>query len=120
MDAISRLISLAMRAGVSTEAITKHLRGIRCPSPAWTENGVVLSCPDAIGLAIEHYVAWRQNGNGEHASEMVSEKLPMADVVKQTSTVAESSMGACPECGGHMKHEDGCMTCLFCGFSRCG
>ncbi len=120
MDAISRLISLAMRAGVSTEAITKHLRGIRCPSPAWTENGVVLSCPDAIGLAIEHYVAWRQNGNGEHASEMVSGKLPMADVVKQTSTVAESSMGACPECGGHMKHEDGCMTCLFCGFSRCG
>lgn len=119
MDATSRLISLAMRAGVSTAAIIKHLRGIRCPSPAWTDSGVVLSCPDAIGLAIERYEKWRNNGNGENASDQVSANLPMAEVVNETAT-GESSMGACPECGGHMKHEDGCMTCIACGFSRCG
>lgn len=118
MDATSRLISLAMRAGVSTEAILKHLRGIRCPSPAWGEGGVVLSCPDAIGLAIEHYLKWRGTGNG-NASEQVSASLPDAPVVKNT-VLAENLMGACPECGGHMKHEDGCMTCIACGFSRCG
>lgn len=118
MDAISRLISLAMRAGVSTEAILKHLRGIRCPSPAWVEGGVVLSCPDAIGLAIENYVKWRNNGNG-NASEKVSAKLAEPPIIDHSFS-EESLMGACPECGGHMKHEDGCMTCIACGFSRCG
>ncbi len=118
MDAISRLISLAMRAGVSTDAILKHLRGIRCPSPAWTEGGAVLSCPDAIGLAIEHYLNWRKKSHGQ-ASEQVSESLPEANYTRQQIT-GESLMGACPECGGHMKHEDGCLTCIACGFSRCG
>lgn len=117
MDAISRLISLAMRAGVSTDAILKHLRGIRCPSPSWSEGGIVLSCPDAIGLALENYIKWRNNGN---ASDQVSASLPEASSHLTKKPAGESLMGACPECGGHMKHEDGCMTCIACGFSRCG
>jgi ribonucleoside-diphosphate reductase alpha chain len=27
--------------------------------------------------------------------------------------------GACPECGGHMTHQSGCATCMFCGYSKC-
>ena len=27
--------------------------------------------------------------------------------------------GACPECGGHMTHQNGCATCVFCGYSKC-
>jgi ribonucleoside-diphosphate reductase alpha chain len=26
----------------------------------------------------------------------------------------------CPECGGAMEHEGGCVVCRGCGYSRCG
>ena len=55
-EAISRLVSTALRAHVKPESIVKHLRGTRCPAPAWQEGGIVMSCPDAIGIALEKYI----------------------------------------------------------------
>jgi len=54
-EAISRLISLALRSGVNVGELVEQLRGIRCPSPAMTESGTVLSCSDAIARAISGY-----------------------------------------------------------------
>ena len=53
-----RLISLALRAGVSPEAIVKNSTGIRCDKPSFgavsTEEtqSEILSCPDAIGRTV--------------------------------------------------------------------
>ena len=57
LEAIGRLISLALRSGVEVSAISKHLRGIRCPSIAWEEGKSILSCPDAIGGVLEKRIA---------------------------------------------------------------
>jgi ribonucleoside-diphosphate reductase alpha chain len=105
-EALSRMISVSLRAGVDPQAILKHLRGIRCPSPAWAQGGKVLSCADAVGIAMEHYLEWMETGT---ASTMVS---------KNTDDLVNLA-GACPECGSALEHESGCAVCRSCGFSKC-
>jgi ribonucleoside-diphosphate reductase alpha chain len=105
-EALSRLISVSLRAGVDPQAIIKHLRGIRCPSPAWAQGGKVLSCADAVGIAIEHYLEWMETGEA-------------STVVSKNSDGLVNLAGACPECGGALEHESGCAVCRACGFSKC-
>jgi ribonucleoside-diphosphate reductase alpha chain len=28
-------------------------------------------------------------------------------------------VGVCPDCGGALRHEEGCIKCQACGFSKC-
>jgi ribonucleoside-diphosphate reductase alpha chain len=105
-EALSRLISVSLRAGVDPQAIIKHLRGIRCPSPAWAQGGKVLSCADAVGIAIEHYLEWMETGEA-------------STIVSKNSDGLVNLAGACPECGGALEHESGCAVCRACGFSKC-
>ena len=107
LDSIGRLCSLALRSGVELEMIKKHLRGIRCPSPAWGKGGQVTSCADAIGIAIEHYLAMK---NGEEDKVKVIEK---------NTSKQDTMIGACPDCGSPVSHESGCVVCHYCGFSKC-
>ncbi|MGQ9455489.1 MAG: vitamin B12-dependent ribonucleotide reductase [Armatimonadota bacterium] len=106
LEAIGRLISLALRAGVDQHSIHKHLRGIRCHSPAWGNGGAVMSCADAIGIAIEHYLEERKTG------------IPTDTISKPTDKL-DLLVGACPDCGSAVEHESGCIICRYCGFSRC-
>jgi len=105
-EALSRLISVSLRAGVDPEAIIKHLRGIRCPSPAWAEGGKVLSCADGVGIVLEHALQYAETG------------VAGSGVTKHTDALDNLS-GACPECGGSLEHESGCAVCRSCGYSKC-
>jgi len=100
------MISVSLRAGVDPRAILKHLRGIRCPSPAWAQGGKVLSCADAVGIAMEHYLEWIETGSSSVA-------------VSKSTDGLDNLAGACPECGSALEHESGCAVCRACGFSKC-
>jgi len=105
-EALSRMISMSLRAGVDPDTVVRQLRGIRCPTPTWAEGGKVLSCADAVGIALEHFVAWQKTGEVHTA------------VVKNTDKL-DNLAGACPECGSALEHESGCAVCRACGFSKC-
>jgi ribonucleoside-diphosphate reductase alpha chain len=105
-EAIGRLISLAFRYGVPPEKIVKQLRGIRCHEPHGFGSNQILSCPDAIGKALADKYGLA-NGNGGHA------------VVGQLEMPIKAAQGACPDCGGAIEHEGGCMVCRACGYSKC-
>jgi ribonucleoside-diphosphate reductase alpha chain len=107
LDGVSRVISAALRAGVKPESIIKQLRGNRCSSPTMVQGGWVLSCPDAIGIALEHYAQFKQTGEESTTT------------TKWSSTL-DNLVGACPDCGSPVEHESGCIVCRFCGFSKCG
>ena len=95
-EATSRLISVALRAGVDINTIIEQLQGIRCYATL-NKKLRVLSCPDAIARALKKAVGERQP---------VEEK--------------EETTSVCPECGAKLAHESGCVTCYKCGYSKCG
>jgi len=94
IEAAGRLISLALRSGVKPDAVIKQLVGIRCPHTTWQNGKSVLSCPDAIAQVLTQYV----DSPVEAPSDM---------------------LGVCPECSGVLFHEEGCLVCHVCGFSKC-
>ena len=105
-EAVSRMVSLALRAGIDPKSIVEQLRGIRCPIPTWHEGEMVLSCADAIGKTLEKAINEVQSLQGQ-----------------PKITFTNLDMGLCPqcpECGGIMENEGGCSVCKSCGFSKCG
>jgi ribonucleoside-diphosphate reductase alpha chain len=106
-EAVSRLISLALRAGIDPKSIVEQLRGIRCPIPTWHEGEMILSCADAIGRVLEKGIN-DMHGNGTQAQQQIS-----------FTSLDMGFCPQCPECGGIMEHEGGCAVCKTCGFSKC-
>jgi len=106
-EAISRLISLSLRAGIDPRAVIKQLRGVRCPNPGWEKGGMILSCSDAIAKALERYMLEKKTPVGKKVSVMSAGFL-------------ERVPGFCPDCGGTLDHESGCVVCRQCGYSKCG
>jgi len=107
-EAICRLISFIMRCGVDIAPIVKHLKGISCHSTTWGQGGRILSCADAIAKAIELHL------------DPHTVKQENVDMKNSVSTSVVLIKGACPECGGIVDHEGGCVVCRACGFSECG
>ncbi len=114
-EAVSRLISLALRSGLDRMSIVKQLKGVRCPNQAWERGGRILSCADAIAKAIERY--------GGVTREMM-DPGEADDPAHRGETNGKGNdyvmVGVCPECHGPLEFEGGCSVCRGCGFSRCG
>jgi len=96
-EAICRLISLALRSGISVRQIVKQLQGIGGSQPVFERRGVVSSIPDAIAKVLNDNF-----GNGTK--------------IKRRPDIAQEH---CPDCGGMLEHEEGCVLCRGCGYSQC-
>jgi ribonucleoside-diphosphate reductase alpha chain len=122
LEAIGRLVSLGFRAGIEVKSIIEQLRNIRCPSPSWEKGQRIFSCADAIARVVERRLVNNQ------AAKMTVESTPIAmkhssDDEPAASDIAKALggdiVGVCPDCGGALRHEEGCMKCHACGFSKC-
>ena len=108
MIGLSRMISLAARNGVSIHDIVDQLNSCgTCPSYAVrraTKHDVSPGscCPVAIAHGLMEM--WKKVNNSD------------IEIVKP-ETVEDRER--CPECGGDLKHEMGCVTCTSCGYSKC-
>ena len=125
-EAVSRMVSLALRSGISIDSIIKQVKGIRCPSPAWGEGGSILSCPDAIARALERYTKDAVS-HQHHKPRAAVSAQPQPTVAYSSSDCAKGGsknhLGLCPECpdcGGLLEFGEGCAFCRGCGFSKCG
>jgi len=101
LEAICRLITVALRSGVDLSQVVKQLRGIRCPSISWEGGKSILSCSDAIASVLEKHV------DGEDRPKLEDYGL------------AKNMAGQCPECSNMLVYQEGCYHCLACGYTKC-
>ncbi len=128
-EAIGRLISLALRSGVSMRDIHRQLRGISSDRAVGFGDSKVLSSPDAIAQVLERYLeekegiqqslpieepgtAKKTNGGAQTANRPLLTRL-----YEQT---ARTFIGTCPDCGSGLEFAEGCQKCHACGYSECG
>jgi ribonucleoside-diphosphate reductase alpha chain len=120
-EAAARLASMALRAGIDVQEIIDQLKGIRCMSTikkAAMSGGIkVLSCPDAIGKAIERYhLSAKDSFKKSMIPELEKKTSEKNDLLLDNTNPGRN----CPECNEPLEHEGGCVICKSCGFSRCG
>ncbi len=128
LEAIGRLVSLALRSGVNSGSIIDQLKGIRCPSPSWEKGGGrIFSCSDAIARVVERRMSEKNEMEAELEEEikyldssLEAKEASGGSVATKSKTKTGSVVGVCPDCGGALRHIEGCQVCGACGFSKCG
>ncbi len=107
MQAITRLISMALRSGIDPQEVTDQLRGNIC-CPSW-DNGLLVGSPtDAIGIAIEKAMGI------EHRRASHEEITAIAD-----SNFLPRGRRRCPDCSDLAYLVENCAICRSCGWSEC-
>jgi ribonucleoside-diphosphate reductase alpha chain len=135
VEALGRLISLALRSGIPMKEIYRQLRGISSDRVIGLGPNKILSVPDAVGIAIERWMQEKQGIQqellpGAPGAPAVGEDAPVVAQRVAFSTgsgeqmmlggMQETLSGACPDCGSQLEFAEGCMKCHVCGFSECG
>jgi len=108
LEAIGRLVSIALQKGVSPKHIASQLLNISDGHFTWDrlhpddEKSVpILSIPDAIGKVLERFYVKESVNCVEPVTKVDGEEL------------------VCPECNGPAIFKEGCLFCPSCG-SKCG
>lgn len=113
LEALARMVSLALRSQIEIESIIRQLKGIRCQSPMWNKGKMITSCGDAVGQALEHFL--RQYTNGDFVQNENQTENDYADADKPLG----NGFALCPDCGNTIEHIEGCLKCPSCGWSKC-
>jgi ribonucleoside-diphosphate reductase alpha chain len=98
-EAIGRLVSLALRSGVSVQDVVAQIKGIGGEHPVFRGKGLLLSIPDAIAWVLENRYLKEKRAGTNHAC---------LDVPR------------CPECGETLVFQEGCHVCPNCAYTMCG
>ena len=134
VEAIGRLISLALRFGIPVNDVYMQLRGISSDRAIGFGANKVHSVPDAIAQAlglreqekagiqqelIPEAVLATENA-ADLAMGMAPATLPEPPQLTLGYDSGETFIGTCPECKSQLEFAEGCMKCHVCGFSECG
>jgi ribonucleoside-diphosphate reductase alpha chain len=132
-EAIGRLISLCLRAGVQPRDIVKQLIGIRCDKPYGVGPERILSCSDAIAKIFneafktdvsEKRYPEPQAVTGVSLLEGAAPAPIAGGALAQTALLSEVQQVRkvafpCPDCGLELVFAEGCEKCYHCNYSRC-
>jgi ribonucleoside-diphosphate reductase alpha chain len=140
VEAIGRLISLALRSGIPMAEVYKQMRGISCDRAVGVGANKVLSVPDAIAQVLIQHEREKEGvqqdllipaDSDPHSASPVqaSHVLHTGSDGSESEVQADSELGydpgvtfigTCPDCKSELHYMEGCMKCMACGYSECG
>ncbi len=117
LEAISRLVSLALRSGIEPGIVVEQLRGITC-CPAWDSGTLVRSSPDAVALALERHLS-----GAAGVPALPSQGGVQMHLVGHSKTNGNGNghqpVRKCPDCNTPVIYQEGCLMCVSCGWNKC-
>jgi ribonucleoside-diphosphate reductase alpha chain len=131
LEAVSRLISLALRSGIKPKEIVNELRGIS-DLPVWDNGKLILSAPDAVAQVLAKHSSLdsiekigiditQSDSNNTTSDQNNGNGINNHSESKDTITDQPKVGMPCPEChGSNLIFEEGCLNCHECGYSKCG
>ena len=117
LEAISRLVSLALRSGIDPLHVIEQLRGITC-CPAWDNGALVRSSPDAVALALERHLTTHETSGTQSTKVPVQMEL-LGRPGSNGNGHGYSSARKCPDCNAPVVFQEGCLMCVACGWNKC-
>ena len=123
LEGISRLTTLALRAGIDPKQVVEHLRGITC-CPVWDGGTLVRSAPDALALVLSRHLNLGEETPSADPSASTSQigLFPTQTSEKTNGTNGHASLNTnrCPDCSvGTLIYQEGCQRCMECGYNKC-
>ena len=130
LEAVSRLVSLALRSGIQTKEIINELKGIS-DLPVWDNGKLILSAPDAVAQVLNKH---SDSGSLNDIGINITESDSLANPAETSNGNGKSKIkpnvdsqeiqakisNPCPECPANLIFEEGCLNCHECGYSKCG
>ncbi len=121
LEGLARMVSLCLRSGIDSEAIINQLSGITS-EPRWDGGVLIRSAEDGVAHVLKRYLhgsdATSSVNIGRGASVQPGLFAP-PNGGDYEHTPAALPSGGCPKCSGRVVHQEGCMRCLECGYTKC-
>lgn len=123
MEAIGRLITLALKSGINVGELIAQLDKIKCVTAAQSSKSEGNSCAQIIGMRLLKFseeLAIKYDQRPYHIEKGSTDDK--AKVVFHTDGIEfTAQQNVCPECGEKLEFGEGCMngSCSNCGWSGC-
>ena len=123
LEGLSRMVSLCLRSGIAPNVIIEQLSGITS-EPVWDSGVLIRSAEDGVAHVLKRHLNGR---NKPGLASMNSDSVAQLGLFA-TPKYAESASdyvpstplsGGCPKCQGRVIHQEGCIRCLECGYTKC-
>ncbi|MDA0339683.1 MAG: adenosylcobalamin-dependent ribonucleoside-diphosphate reductase, partial [Proteobacteria bacterium] len=114
---LTRMISAVFRRGGDVSFVVEELKAVFDPRGGhWVQGHYVPSLLAAIGEVIEQHLVDIGFMRGKELPDYVEEKRMAVN-----DDGSQPRMASCPKCGApSLIRQEGCDTCISCGYSKCG
>lgn len=123
VDAVAVVISIALQHGVPLHTITRKLAGTRFDPAGMTRNPQIPSATSLIDYVAEYLDRRFSTRSMPHSGResLVQDAQIDYTLLQGNQQVAKVRSGVlCPDCGLELWTREGCLSCMSCGYQKCG